>query len=70
MKFYTEAILKSIKEEIEPNLLLEVLDAINHSLYFQEPEVDGYESNLSYSWFYVNVVERYLSNYKEKVLVI
>ena len=70
MKFYTEAILKAITEEIKPNLLLELLDAINHSLYFQEPEVDGYESNLSYSWFYVNVVERYLSNYKEKVLVI
>lgn len=70
MKFYTEAILKSIKEEIEPNLLLEILDAVSHSLYFQEPEVDGYESNLSYSWFYVNVVERYLSNYKEKILVI
>jgi hypothetical protein len=70
MKFYTEAILKSIKDELEPGLLLELLDAINHSLYFQEPEVDGYESNLSYSWFYVNVIERYLSNYKEKVLVI
>ena len=70
MKFYTEAILKSIKEEIEPNLLLEVLDAISHSLYFQEPEVDGYESNQSYSWFHVTVIERYLSNYKEKVLVI
>jgi hypothetical protein len=70
MKFYTEAILKAIKDELEPGLLLELLDAINHSLYFQEPEVDGYESNQSYSWFYVNVVERYLSNYKEKVLVI
>jgi hypothetical protein len=70
MKFYTEAILKSIKDELEPGLLLELLDAINHSLYFQEPEVGGYESNQSYSWFYVNVIERYLSNYKEKVLVI
>lgn len=70
MKFYTEAILKQIKEELEPGLLLELLDAINHSLYFQEPEVDGYESNQSYSWFYVNVIERYLSDYKEKVLVI
>jgi hypothetical protein len=70
MKFYTEAILKSIKDELEPGLLLELLDAVNHSLYFQEPEVDGYESNQSYSWFYVNVIERYLSNYKEKVLVI
>ena len=70
MKFYTEAILKQIKEEIEPNLLLELLDAISHSFYFQEPEVDGYESNQSYSWFHVTVIERYLSNYKEKVLVI
>jgi hypothetical protein len=70
MKFYTEAILKAIDSKIEPGLLLELLDAIGHSLYFQEPEVDGYESNISYSWFYINVVERYLSQFSEKILVI
>jgi hypothetical protein len=70
LKPYTDAIQSAIDRGMEPKDLLRVLDAINHSIYlYDRLDLDNEMSN-SLSWFYVNVVDRYLSKQRSQTEVI